>query len=378
MHHLSREEARRIAVRAQLLDAERPGDVVEVAEQLGAVKIDPTAVIAPSEHTICWSRLGWVYEPGQLKKAVEDDRLLFEFDGQFRPASLLPLLWPLMRAQRLRVVSRDYLDANAAFRDDVLRRLASDGPLPAAEIADTSVVQRSNESGWYGANQVPRMLELLMLLGEVAVSGRVGRQRVWDLAERVYPDDLPAIAPDEAEALLAGRRLQSMGIARQKSSWSGVGMAGEPATVEGSDWKWRVDPDAVEALADDPGGRAAILSPYDRMLFDRPRLAELFDFAYVLEQFKPAHQRVYGYFAHPILVGDRFVALLDAALDKKKETLVVGAVHELAPLDDDEREMVRAELRELGEWLGVPVRGMDGFGGVGSAQGDERWMEEER
>ena len=377
MHHLTRDEARRIAVRAQLLDADRPGDVVEVAEQLGAVKIDPTAVIAPSEHTICWSRIGWSYEPGQLKKAVEDDRLLFEFDGQFRPASLLPLLWPLMRARKLRAAAHTYLEANRRFRDDVLRRLAADGPLPASDIADTSVVQRANESGWYGSNQVPRMLELLMLLGEVAVSGRIGRQRVWDLAERVYPSDLPDIPVDEAEALLAERRLQAIGIARQRSSWSGVGMAGEPATVEGSDWKWRVDPDAVAALDDDPGGRAAILSPYDRMLFDRPRLAQLFDFAYVLEQFKPAAQRVYGYFTHPILVGDRFVGLLDAALDKKKEHLVVGAVHELIPFDDDERKMVGAELRERGEWLGVPVRGLDGFGGMGGIE-EERWMERER
>ena len=87
-HRLTRDEARRIVVRAQLLDAERPGDVVEVAEQLGYVKIDPTATIAPCEHTVLWSRIGWSYEAGQLQKAVEADRLLFEFDGAFRPMSL--------------------------------------------------------------------------------------------------------------------------------------------------------------------------------------------------------------------------------------------------------------------------------------------------
>ena len=91
------------------------------------------------------------------------------------------------------------------------------------------------------------------------------------------------------------------------------------------------------------------------MLFDRPRLAELFDFEFILEQFKPKAQRVYGYFVHPILIGDRFSALMDAELDKKKENLVVSAVHELIPFDDEEREMVDAEIRDLGEWLGVPV-----------------------
>ncbi len=91
------------------------------------------------------------------------------------------------------------------------------------------------------------------------------------------------------------------------------------------------------------------------MLFDRPRLAELFGFEYVLEQFKPRAQRVYGYFAHPILVGDRFAGLLDAELDKKKENLVVAAVHEIADLEAEEREMVDAEVQDLAEWLGVPL-----------------------
>ena len=81
----------------------------------------------------------------------------------------------------------------------------------------------------------------------------------------------------------------------------------------------------------------------------------------MLEQFKPKAQRRYGYFVHPVLVGDRFAALLDAQLDKKKENLVVTAVHELdvtdprLALDDEEREMVDAEISDLAEWLGVPV-----------------------
>lgn len=355
MHRLTRDEARRIAVRAQLLDADRPGDVVEVAEQVGTIKIDPTATIAPAEQTALWSRIGWGYEPGQLKKAVEDDRTLFEFDGAFHAASLLPLMVPLMRVRQLRAASREYLEANEAFRRDVLARLRAEGPLLASEIPDTSVVQRGSESGWYGSNQVPRMLELLGVLGDVAIVRREGRQRVWDLAERLYGEDAGTLPPEEAEVRLQERRLQAAGIARQKSSWTAVGTAGEPAQVEGSSWTWRVDPDAIAALDDDPGGRVAILGPYDRMLTDRPRLTELFDFEFVLEQFKPKAQRIYGYFVHPILIGDRFAGLLDAELDKKKENLVVTAVHELLPFDDEEREMVDAEIRDLGEWLGVPV-----------------------
>lgn len=358
MHELTRDDARRLAVRAHLLDAERPGDVVEVAEQIGSIKIDPTNVIAPSEQTMLWSRIGWSFEPGQLRKAVEIDRALFEYDGHFHAASLLPALLPRLRGRTLRAASASWLEANAAFRRDVLARLRAEGPLLASQIDDTSQLARPDEAGWYGSNQVPRMLELLAHLGEVGIVGRSGRQRIWDVAERAYPQGLEELDEAAGGAVLEARRLQAAGIAKQRSPWSGVGDAGEPARVEGSAWRWRVDPQAVAALGDDSGGRVAILNPYDGMLFDRPRLRELFEFDFVLEQFKPKAQRVYGYFAHPILVGDRFIGLLDAALDRQRTALTVAAIHELTPFDDDEREMVIAEVRALGEWLGVEVRGL--------------------
>ena len=86
MHRLTKEQARRIAVRAQLLDAPRPTDLLEVVRQLTLLQIDPTAAIAPSADLVAWSRLGSAYEPAQLKEAVEEDRTLFEHDA------LVPLL----------------------------------------------------------------------------------------------------------------------------------------------------------------------------------------------------------------------------------------------------------------------------------------------
>ena len=208
-HQLTRDEARRIVVRAQLLDADRPGDVVEVAEQLGYVKIDPTATIAPCEHTVLWSRIGWSYEAGQLTKAVEIDRLLFEFDGAFRPVSLLPMMLPAMRRWPRRESTRQWLDANSRFRKDVLARLKADGPLLAADIPDTAQVSRAPD-GWTGSNQVPTMLDFLMRQGQVAIVGREGRHKRWDLAERVYPTDLPEYDDEEAthDARASGRSRQ--------------------------------------------------------------------------------------------------------------------------------------------------------------------------
>ncbi|WP_367948787.1 crosslink repair DNA glycosylase YcaQ family protein [Microbacterium sp. NC79] len=356
--HLSADEARSIAVRAQLLDADKPGDVVEVAEQLTAIKIDPTKVIAPAEHTILFSRIGWSYEPAQLRKATEMDRLLFEFDGAFRPISVLPMMRPKMRLEALHASSRNWVEANHVFHREILARLRAEGPLPASAIPDTAAVAHRSESGWYGPNQVPRMLEILQRAGDVAVVRREGRTKVWDLAERVYPAQ-PELSADDAASALADRRLKALGIAKAKSPWSRVGMAGVAATVQGSAWKFRVDPEALEALDTDAGGRVALLNPYDSVLFDRPRLQEIFGFTYVLEQFKPKAERRFGYFAHPILIGDRFAGLLDAEHRTADDTLVVTAVHELDAWEPEEHDMVRQEIRELADWLGAEVRGLE-------------------
>jgi uncharacterized protein YcaQ len=259
-----------------------------------------------------------------------------------------------MRRWPRRESTRQWLEANDRFRSDVISRLRAEGPLLASDIPDTAEVGRPPD-GWSGLNQVPIMLDFLSRQAVVAVVGREGRHRRWDLAERVYPSDLPEFGDEEAKRLLNERKLEAAGIARQNSPWTPVGMAGEPVTIEGMRSKWRVDPAAVATLEDDDGGRVAFLNPYDGMLFDRPRLRDIFDFDYVLEQFKPKLQRKYGLFAQPILMGDRFVGMLEAEVDRTEGLLRIQAVHEFFPFDPEEDEMVRAEISELAQWLGVEV-----------------------
>jgi len=200
------------------------------------------------------------------------------------------------------------------------------------------------------------MLEVLQRRGEAAVARRAGRQRLWDLAERVYPADRPEFEDEEARVLLGERRLRAQGVAKPHRWWNGVEKdSGEPAEIEGVAGRWRVDPEALAALDDDPGGRVAFLNPYDPLLFERRRLEDLFDFTYVLEQFKPKAQRRYGYFAHPILFGDRFIGMLEAEVEREEGRLKVAAVHEFQPFDPEEDELVRLEIEELARWLGVRV-----------------------
>jgi uncharacterized protein YcaQ len=129
-----------------------------------------------------------------------------------------------------------------------------------------------------------------------------------------------------------------------------VGEAGEPAVVEGVKGEWRVDP---SALGEDFEGRTALLSPFDRLIHDRVRTQELFDFEYTLEMYKPAAKRRWGYFALPILHGDRLVGKLDATTDRKAGALRVNAIHEDVKFTRAMAKGVQAEVEDLVSWLGL-------------------------
>src|SRR5207244_1846632 len=151
------------------------------------------------------------------------------------------------------------------------------------------------------------------------------------------------------------RRLRSLGIARAKGTKMPlepihVGEAGEPAVVEGTKGEWRGDP---AALAGDFEGRTALLSPFDRLVYDRVRAQELFDFEYTLEMYKPAAKRRWGYFALPILHDDQLVGKVDTAADHKASVLRVHAIHEDVRFTRAMTSAVQTELENLASWLGL-------------------------
>jgi len=354
VHRLTKEQARRVAVRAQLLDAPRPVDLLEVVRRLTLLQIDPTSAIAPSADLVAWSRLGATYRPADLRHALEDDRTLFEHNALVRPTADLGLVlaraveWP--RHERPRV----WLRENDRFRRDILALLARSGPLGSRDIPDTCVVPWAS-TGWTNSRNVTQMLEFLMMSGEVAIAGRVGRERLWDVAERVYPADVVVPSADEARRAMDERRLSALGIARSKTTAMpiepiDVGEAGEPAVVEGTKGEWRVDP---ASLRDDFEGRTALLSPFDRLVYDRARALELFEFDYTLEMYKPAAKRRWGYFALPVLHHDRLVGKVDAVADRKASVLRVHAIHEDVRFTGAMQRDVRRELDDLASWLAL-------------------------
>lgn len=360
-HRLTREDARRIAVRAQLLTADRPGGIVETVDGLTLVNIDPTAVVAPSADHILWSRIGWPYQSADLARAVEEDRAIFEWAGFYRSMHDLPLYLPVMRAWPPYRRHREWLEANDRFRGDVLARLRAEGPLRTGEIPDTSQVPWTS-TGWTNDRNVAQMLEFLVMRGDVAISGRDGKERVWDIAERVYPVEVEELSAEEAARQRAQRRLGALGIAPGKAAKQpieplDVGSVGDEATIEGIDTVWRVDPHLLEADGSfEP--RTALLSPFDRLVFDRARAHDLFGFEYIVEMYKPAAKRRWGYFALPILHGDRLVGKLDAAADRRAGLLRVAAIHEDVPFTTEVFDAVHAEIRDLAAWIGLEVTGI--------------------
>ncbi|WP_234383279.1 DNA glycosylase AlkZ-like family protein [Streptomyces dysideae] len=362
VHELSRTDARRIAVRAQLLDAARPAGLLDVVRRLTLLQIDPTAAVAPTADLVAWSRLGSsAYAPADLTAALRD-RTLLELQAMIRPAEDLALYraemaeWPERGTpSSWREYHGKWVAANDACRRDILDRLGASGPLPSRELPDTCELPWRS-SGWTNNRNVTKLLELMVQRGEVAVAGRRNGDRLWDLAARVCPGT-PAVPVTEALRVRDERRLRALGIARARGPEcpvepADVGEAGEPAVVEGVRGKWRVDP---AQLGQPFEGRAALLSPFDRLIHDRRRTLELFGFEYQLEMYKPAAKRRWGYFALPVLYGDRLVGKLDATADRKAGIFKVNATHEDEPFSKDMTAEVGHEIADLARWLDLEL-----------------------
>jgi uncharacterized protein len=351
---LTKEEARRIAVRAALLDDTRPDDVLSMVRGIAMLRVELTTTVAPAADHIAWSRLGSSYRPEDSTRALSLG-LLFERGWMLRPMSDLGLYLAGMRTWADRANARGWMDANADFARGILDRIADLGPQTSREIPDEAFVPWPS-TGWNNSRNVIQMLECLHMSGELAVVGRAGRLRVWDLAERVFPP-VAEVPTDDARRIRSERLLAACGVMRDSIAVSptelhGVVPVGEPATIEGVPGRWRVDP---AALGQEFEGRTAILSPFDRLMTDSQRVAKLFEFDYTLEMYKPAKTRVWGQFALPILHGDRLVGKLDARSDRDSGRFIVNRVHEDLPFTPAIRAAVDDEIEALAGWLRLRV-----------------------
>ena len=318
---VTRDEARRIAVRAQLLDGSAKG-VLETVRRLRYLQLDPISTVAPPQHLVLFSRLGIAYDRAELDRLLWEERKLIEWRAFLYPAEDLPLLRARMRRRSPRGL--EYIKENVAFRRYVLRELDRRGPLLSREI-ETHSSMNLERHDWWGTRKVGLMLEVLAARGEVAVVGRRGKQRVWDLAKRWYPES-ETLTWAQAEKQAEDRRWRALGVVLDKRND-----------------RWLAHPDATDGAVPD---RATLLSPFDRLIHDRDRTEALWDFFYRLEMYVPKAKREHGYYVLPLLVGDQLVGRAEPVFDAKSRTLRL-----LGAWGDTER--LPEAMDDLAAWLGA-------------------------
>lgn len=357
-------DARRLAVWCQGLAGPRTrptrDGTLALLRRMGCLQIDPTSVVARTQLLVLFSRLG-PFDPARLDQLAYGERALFEYwahEASYVLAEDLPIHRSYMRtafagegARERRV--RAWLEANASLREQVLARLAAEGPLRARDLDDGPAPRRAPRT--WGGRDVARMLELLSVTGEALVSRREGGQRLWDLGERCIAADAPReeLAPREVTRRAALRALGALGVARAphirahftrgrypelEAVLGALEAEGRVARVEvlGSDGRalsgtWWARPEelaTLEQLSDGAWrGRTTVLSPFDNLLCDRARTELLWGYRFRLEIYVPREQRLHGFFVLPVLRGDRLIARVDAARDRARDALRIHAVH---------------------------------------------------
>jgi hypothetical protein len=323
------EQARRIAVRAQLLDGSAKG-VLDTVRRLGHLQMDPIATVATPQQLVLFSRLG-PFDAGELDRLLWKQRKLFEYDAFIYPVEDLPLQRARMarrrRSGKLKRDEwlRDFLRKNARLRRYVLREIGRNGPLLSRDLKYDPPADAERHR-WWGRGELRLMLDLLAGRGEIAVAGRAGTHRLWDLPERVWPETV-ALPWRGAERELEKRRR------RRQGAWLQRG-------------EWHAQPD----ISDEPvPDRATLLSPFDGLVKDRTRAEALWGFRYRLEMYVPQAKREYGYYVLPLLVGDQVVGRAEPRFDRKAGTLeLLGAWGDTSRLDE--------ALEPLEAWLGATAR----------------------
>jgi hypothetical protein len=374
----SLDEARRIALAAQGFADPAPRGTVDrrllrrVFARVGLIQIDSVNVLVRSHYLPIFSRLG-DYDPALLEQAAYGrDRILFEYWGH--EASLLPLeLQPLLRWRMDRA-----RNGNAGWPR--IERFIAEQPRVLAGLRDT-IAERGamaasdfegarGKGSWWGWSDVKIGLEALFWCGEITTARRRGFERVYDLAERVFPRavlDVPTPSEQDAQRELVRIAARASGIAseRELRDYFRLDLAGARARVAELTDAGELERVQVEGLRGDRylsrGARLpravdarALLSPFDSLIWERTRTSELFGFDFRLEIYTPQHKRVHGYYVLPFLLGDRLVARVDLKYDRQAGVLRAIATHvERGVRKRDVTPALREELHAMAAWLGA-------------------------
>lgn len=374
---LSPAEARRVALAAQGFDRPRPSGQPDarhfrrVVDTLGLLQLDYVNVLMPAQFLVLWSRLG-AYDRQRFEHLAYGRR---EYTEQWaHEASIVPVSsWPLLEYRRQSYEMHQYnplrkLRGRASYLDAVLKQVQRDGALTAGDLPPAPGPKRK-PGDWH--RSIPRWaLEYHFARGDLVVSHRLPNfQRVYDLPERVLPREHLERSLSVADAQVELLRLASraLGVATLHDLADYYRLSPRVAAplvanlVENGDL-WPVEvagwnqqaylardariPRKIEGFS--------LLSPFDPVVWFRPRAERLFDFRYRIEIYVPAARRRWGYYVLPFRVGDRIVGRVDLKADRKASKLLVLNAHGEDSIDVEHCSgCLAAELHALKDWLGL-------------------------
>jgi uncharacterized protein len=356
----------------------RKADVLEAIRRMRVLQIDTINVVARSPYLVLFSRLG-PYEPRWLEELLAEGAL---FEYWAHEASFLPIEdYPLFRHRMIDPgglgwkYSHAWVEKHRADVERVRAHIRENGPVRSAELGS----RPPGAAGWWGWKPEKRALETLFTAGELMIARRENFQRVYDLRERVLPDWDDARLPtvDEVEHQLVLRSVEALGIAT--AAWVGdyfrakrrgaaervraLAAAGELREVIVDGWRdvAYVHPSRSRLFDDAAAGGlrptlTTFLSPFDPLVWDRTRAAEVFGFDYRLECYTPAPKRRYGYFVLPLLRRGRLVGRMDAKAHRSTGEFEVKVLYlepGVKPAEALARDVARA-LLELAKWHRTP------------------------
>lgn len=378
--HLSRAQARRIALAAQGFGRPQPTDVGtrqlrSLVERLGLLQLDSVNVFERSHYLPAFARLG-AYDRSQLDKLTFDRRgghvEYWAHEAAIIPVDTLPLLrWRMDRLRAKRYASEGHwAHDNRPMLDWLLAEVADKGPLPASAIEHDA---NRRTGPWWGWSDVKLGLEYLFEWGDLVSAGRTRFERTYALPEQVLPQRVldAHVETADAQRMLVARAARTLGVAslsdladyfrmrsddtlRAVRSLEDEGVL-EPITVEG--WMRGTRPLAAWRHRDATTPRrietVALLSPFDPVVWHRPRAERLFDFHYRIEIYTPAPKRIYGYYTLPLLIDDRIVGRIDLKSDRQAGILRVQSAWTEPDAPADTAARLAPLLRQTAAWQGL-------------------------
>ena len=334
---LSPAQARKIILLSQKMhQAIRSGSkgVLDIIEQLTYIQIDSISVVQRAHHHTLWSRFK-NYQPSVLQ-TLEAQKQVFEYWSH--AAAYLPMRdyrFSLPRKQAIASGQKHWHTKDPKLAKFILQRITTEGPLQAKDFEHKRV---SKTSGWWDWKPAKKALEQLFMEGELMVLKRQGFQKVYDLTERVLPDNIDTNTPSETEyiqhLIYTFLRAQGLGTPAEMSyllrglktsillECGNLLEAGKLIKIQVKQQEYYALAEVIDLLSQSLSrNKVRILSPFDNILIQRKRLKALFDYDYQIECYVPAEKRQYGYFTLPVLWGQNFAGRVDMKMDRRTSIL---------------------------------------------------------